>query len=492
MFDVEEFVTKPKTMLLAPAGYGKTYSIAKCLKYIQEKNLGKQLILTHTHAGIISIKEKLKKLEVAPSFFNVETISSFAQKYALSFCQNDSPNQDDSKNYYPFILKTAYNHLKMKPIRMVIIATYSGLFVDEYQDCVIDQHNLIMVLSELLPTHIVGDPLQGIFNFNGDLVALDDEGLFSEYIRNSQELETPWRWKNSGHDKLGLELKDVRNKLITNGNIDLKNYKTIESHVIADFYSNELSKNIYNILNHEQSLLFIDPISSSKNSRIDFIQRFKNIPILIESIDDKDFYKIANIIDNLSTEKFISEIKNILTILTTQSSVNEWFNDNGLKNKRNENDKILVSEISSIINKLKAGIDLILILDFINSFLKLPDVMCYRKDIRTSIMTVLKDAFNKKISVYEAMTSHRNIIRRVGRKIYGRCIGTTLLTKGLEFETVVLINAHNFPDIKNLYVALTRATKRLVIFSQSNIIPNAVLVSKQKKSKVKRKFKKIF
>jgi len=40
------------------------------------------------------------------------------------------------------------------------------------------------------------------------------------------------------------------------------------------------------------------------------------------------------------------------------------------------------------------------------------------------------------------MKKQKNILRRIGRKIFGKCMGTTLLTKGLEFDTVVILNAH--------------------------------------------------
>ena len=68
------------------------------------------------------------------------------------------------------------------------------------------------------------------------------------------------------------------------------------------------------------------------------------------------------------------------------------------------------------------------------------------------------------------MFEKRNHIRRVGRKLYGRCIGTTLLTKGLEFDTVIVLNAHEFTCPKNLYVALTRASKRLIVCTKNSIL----------------------
>lgn len=42
---------------------------------------------------------------------------------------------------------------------------YDHLIVDEYQDCTVGQHQMIMSLSTILHTHILGDPLQGIFDF---------------------------------------------------------------------------------------------------------------------------------------------------------------------------------------------------------------------------------------------------------------------------------------------------------------------------------------
>jgi len=68
------------------------------------------------------------------------------------------------------------------------------------------------------------------------------------------------------------------------------------------------------------------------------------------------------------------------------------------------------------------------------------------------------------------MKNIRNVKRRMGRKIKGKCIGTTLLTKGLEFDTVAILNAHEFDCPKNLYVALTRSSKRLIVFTNNKVL----------------------
>jgi len=68
------------------------------------------------------------------------------------------------------------------------------------------------------------------------------------------------------------------------------------------------------------------------------------------------------------------------------------------------------------------------------------------------------------------MKNIRNAKRRMGRKIKGKCIGTTLLIKGLEFDAVAILNAHKFSDPKNLYVALTRASRRLIVFTNNKVL----------------------
>jgi len=100
----------------------------------------------------------------------------------------------------------------------------------------------------------------------------------------------------------------------------------------------------------------------------------------------------------------------------------------------------------------------------------LPNIKCYRKDLFQSICKSLDDAEHDQSTVYDAMVGRRNIIRRMGRKVYGKCLGTTLLTKGLEFDTVVIMNIHKFTCPKNLYVALTRASKRLIIFTSTRTL----------------------
>lgn len=75
----QEIHSHKRLAVIAPAGCGKTETIVQAVSLSTER----QLILTHTHAGIKSILDRLKKYKVKPALFQVETISSFALRLSL-------------------------------------------------------------------------------------------------------------------------------------------------------------------------------------------------------------------------------------------------------------------------------------------------------------------------------------------------------------------------------------------------------------------------
>lgn len=471
MLDYENFISKSKSLVIAPAGYGKTHTIAESILYAE----GKQLILTHTHAGVASIKEKLIKNKVNKTLYNVETVSSFTQRYTNAFTTTeDIPNQEDSKSYYPFIIKEATRIVKIAVVADVIRNTYTGLFVDEYQDCTIEQHEFIVALANVLPTRILGDFLQGIFDFTGQMVNLEDNDLLEGFVENKYTLTTPWRWKKT-NEQLGESLKDIRARLIASEEIKLDVYKSIEfikiGHKdIRDFRS--IYYRAIRSLYKEESLLIIHPDSANIHSRLKFVKTFQNQFRLIESIDDNSFYNIAKQLDDSTIETLPVIIRNICLQLFNKTGINVWFNDKGLKKKTKDDDKRAVEPIKLLMDNLTKSdsINYQKVATLLNEVITLPKLNCYRKEIFKNICTALIQAHKEKITVYDAMLKNRNAVRMLGRKVYGKCLGTTLLTKGLEFDTVLVLHADSFTCPKNFYVAITRASKRLIIISQKERI----------------------
>jgi DNA helicase-2/ATP-dependent DNA helicase PcrA len=494
--DYHAFVSGRKTMLIAPAGYGKTHTIAECLKY----TIGKQLILTHTHAGVASIKEKIKKSDIGQKKYSIETISSFAQKYSHAFCTGKNIPDQEAKEYHAFVVRKAMEILASPTVKRVLAASYAGLFVDEYQDCAKDQHAMISALSVVLPTHILGDPMQGIFDFNGD--AVDFQTDLDEYIK-FPELSIPHRWYRDENSKgLGDMLKVYRDLLKLRQPISLTSSPDNGLYVMSvnpgDLFNPEspyakgLKKLIQNPDNQPEyeSLLVIVPeyVEVKDNdvrvpkgdikhraqirAQIDYSKSLR----LLEAIDDGSFYAIAKKADGLidgigrARKKTIRIRKDACDAIFNKTDLDVWFNNTGLKNKRSESDKKrsvkMQIKIEAFINTPSANNLHDVILEAKNG-LKLK----YKRDeIVFSFLQSLKEAEQSSISVYEAMKKRRNTIRRSGRKIHGKCIGTTLLTKGLEFDTVAILDAHRFECPKHLYVALTRCCKKLIIFTEQTTL----------------------
>lgn len=465
-------------MIIAPAGYGKTHTIMECLRMLEARK--KCLILTHTHAGVASIKEKIQKGNISSGIFTIDTISSFALRYSNAFHINkiEIPIAEDN-DYFNFAIDTAIKLFRTKPLKAVIKSSYSELLVDEYQDCTSLQHKMVLALSDILPTHILGDPLQGIFEFrNNTIVDMESDEEMQGLNQNAQTLDTPWRWNQHGSIELGQSLSQIRELLLNRSPINLTNFHPHINIIIEveNGYldpNNNSNKAIWREINnrHIDSLLLLHPISTSVYPRITFIQRFNNTVRLIESIDDKDFYVFSKHFDKQTGQNLIDKILDFTKKISSKTVIAQWFNDNGLlKNKRSPEDKVTSQKLREIVDFIIQQKSSKNIKDLINGIIQLPNNKCYRVELKKDMIKALELAHAEGNTIYESMKKNRDILRRVGRNIKGRCIGTTLLTKGLEFDVVIVLNAHLFSNPKHLYVALTRASKKLIVISQNSIL----------------------
>ena len=58
--ELNEIMKMPSAAVIAPAGHGKTEMIAELVQHAE----GKQLLLTHTNAGVDAIEKRLQKRKV--------------------------------------------------------------------------------------------------------------------------------------------------------------------------------------------------------------------------------------------------------------------------------------------------------------------------------------------------------------------------------------------------------------------------------------------
>lgn len=489
MIDWTDFIECKRGLLIAPAGHGKTTAIAECLLQCPEESC--QLILTHTHAGIASLRAKFMSKNIPTAKYQLETITGFAQRYVLGFLGVSALPDETDNSYFDEAVGKCHILLRSELVQTVIKTSYNGVFVDEYQDCTLDQHRMILELAKNLPLHLLGDPLQGIFSFETKPLVDFDRDL--ESFSRFNNLDYPWRWKNTNH-ALGQEILCIRECLGRHEAIELTDNPKSGLYIVpigSDVRDNYkiLSKQVRTHMSN--SMLIICPSYKEQykygktipkgnlKDRISIKQAidYQNEFIILDAIDSSDYYssakKIDKFIEQCSKGNRIKRVAHLYELLEdlhfNKTGLSDWISkkDNRIKDRKAKNAAIaknLKEKFSAFeSNPTLTGLD-----ELLSFIFSLPNIKCYHRSFYTAIRRSIHIAATNGTTIFEAMKMFRSRIRHQGRRIEGKCIGTTLLTKGLEFDTVIIWNAHKFEDEKNFYVAISRACKNLIILTETD------------------------
>lgn len=202
----------------APAGCGKTELIVSALR----RHAGPKpaLVLTHTNAGVAALRHRLSRHRVPQDRYRLSTIDGWAFRILKTFPARSgiAPAHFDLENArrdYPAIKAAIARLLIGRHIDEVLFASYSRVIVDEYQDCDPDQHAVVCHLATILPTVVLGDPMQEIFNWRSHHPDWDADVVGNFPL--VAELTRPWRWENAGAHELGAWLLEARRALKAGG-----------------------------------------------------------------------------------------------------------------------------------------------------------------------------------------------------------------------------------------------------------------------------------
>lgn len=466
---------KAKGYVIAPAGFGKTYLIAEAVKLSTDR----QLILTHTFAGVNSIKTKLNSLGVPSKKYQVDTIASWILRLCLAYPKTAGWTVEQPTGKQWGKLYSAGAGLLTKTfIKNILRCTYAGVYVDEYQDCNEQQHVLICTLAELLPCRILGDPLQAIFDFKIEQPPVDWDKHIYPHFTNLGELETPWRWKNAGAEALGLWLKEVRASLIAKTKINVK--APVPSGVIrvyssVDYLRSNQISSLYKFLDNDDSVIAIhggDAKSKNKthNLACSLAGKFSSI----EEVEGKTLTSFLKKFEAAKTVQaaFLLAIKfakdcctsvdKTLPAATKRGEVAKLTNATKYPGLLHISNDFLANPTSRNLRELFT-----LLKDN-------PDTSVYRRDLLYRFLHVLKIHIDGGASTLkDAFDVYQTDFRHSGRPIrHNKLIATTLLVKGLEYDHAVILDGDSL-STKDLYVALTRGSKSITIICNSNHLPTS-------------------
>jgi DNA helicase-2/ATP-dependent DNA helicase PcrA len=456
--------------ITAPAGCGKTHLIAETLR--NNSAAKPVLVLTHTNAGVASLRSKLDRLSVAPSKYRLSTIDGWAIRLASLFPKRsgiaaDTLRLTDPGQHYPLIRKAAYKLLKENHLSDILKASYSHLIVDEYQDCSSYQHAIVYYASKALKTCVLGDPLQAIFNFGSDGLA-DWENHVCKHFPIHTELDIPWRWVNAGCEPFGRWLLEVRGKLLSRQPIDLSAAPPEVQWVQLDGnddHSKLLKASREKPLNEDGGILIIgESINADSRYRI---ASAVHGAVTVEAVDLRDLTGFANRFV-LSNDTALAEIAAFAQILMTNVGANDLVTRvqtllKGTARKEPSD----VEKIAMHFFQAPTFANAIGLLVEIN---KQSCVRVYRPAIlRACIQAMQLCQSNSNLTFAEAAVRIREQNRILGRPLPKKAVGSTLLLKGLEADVAIVLNADKL-DARNLYVAMTRGCRKLVICSKSNVL----------------------
>jgi DNA helicase-2/ATP-dependent DNA helicase PcrA len=455
-----------KGVVEAPAGCGKTHLIAAAVSLEKER---RQLILTHTHAGVDALRKKLRNLGVAASMYHVDTIAGWSLRIAASF--PDTSGLATSKpvgREWDTVYRSAARLLSLRPYQEILRASYGGIFVDEYQDCSVVQHNLVLALVNLLPCRVLGDPLQGIFDFVRDTPAVQWDEHVTPFFDKLISPSVPWRWRDK-NPRLGEWLLEVRDDLIEGREVNLEGAPLTWVQLSSTSPGPERRRVCYrSIGNRNDSVVAILKIDKQCHR---FTRYLRGTFSCVEAIDCKDLLKAAKAIGSAKGKKRAVEVINFASNCMTQvpslcKTIHTAYENDRAPTPRKDDGKRLLEAISPVTED-ESPASILRALEYLKG---LPDVVVSRRELLSEMKRSLREFSTGRHSTLEdAAWDARSRTRRIGRPMAQRCVATTLLVKGLEFDHAILLDADSL-DSKNLYVALTRGSKSLTVISKSLVL----------------------
>ncbi|HCD1365471.1 TPA: AAA family ATPase [Klebsiella variicola subsp. variicola] len=461
-----------KGYVIAPAGYGKTHLIALAVR----TSVGRQLILTHTFAGVNSIKTKMTALGVPVSKYQVDTIASWSLRLCLAYPKTSGwETENPTSKQWNKLYGSCSGLLEKRFIRNIVASTYDGVYVDEYQDCSDSQHLLVCALAEFLPCRILGDPMQAIFDF-GEGKLVDWPASVYPTFDCLGQLDTPWRWMNAGMPELGAWLKEVRNKIEQGQQIDLLTGPppcVVRVYSKPEYLLSKQYSSLCDLLGHKGSVIALhggDQQSKNKTHQLarTMAGRFSSI----EEVEGKDLHIFLKKLGAAKTaqagfllavvfaKKCFTGVDKTLTAGTKNGEVAK-------QTKVTKYPMILHAANGYLSNPTSSQLK-----SFFLALKANPETSIYRRDLLYRFLNVLKMHIEvKEETLSETANTYQREMRHKGRPlIHQKLIGTTLLVKGLEYDHAVILDA-DVLDAKHLYVAMTRGSKSLTIIGTGRYLP---------------------
>jgi len=455
-------------LVTSPAGCGKTHLISESVKH--HTDIKPILVLTHTNAGVAALRGRFNKAGIPSKCYRLSTLDGFAMRLVGNFPARSGLNPDilkleNPKRDYKAIKKAACNLLREGHLQEILVASYARLIVDEYQDCCVQQHNFVTFIASVLPTCILGDPLQAVFGWLGLPNWKTDVCTTFPTVA---ELSTPWRWRNAGTEEFGHWLLDVRRKLLNQESIDFEDSPEevtwVDLAAAENCYACQLTAARTPAPNPKGSVLIIG--NSLKPEAHRKIASQTPGAVTIENVSLDDLIHFAQHFD-CSSPSALEQVLNFSEKVMRNVSRQRFLKR--IDSLENGRAKIAASNAESAALRFKSNPSPSTAIDLLVELNKDISVSSHRPLVlRACIKALSTCSCTDDGSFYDAAICAREQNRILGRVLPKRAVGSTLLLKGLESDAAVVLNAADH-NANSLYVAMTRGSKKLTICSHVTV-----------------------
>jgi hypothetical protein len=452
--------------LIAPAGHGKTELICDLVK----GSGGKVLVLTHTRAGVAAIRQRLRKKKVKPSDVTVSTIAGYCERWASSYPYrsgyNDYSTMRSEKQkegeYYRLLYESATALVAKGWAQKVLACTYAMVVVDEYQDCILVQQDFVLALSQNVTLRVLGDPLQGIFYWvKGESIVNWRDLPFPSRTYESR----PWRWINNGTEELGKSISAIRLQLekTLEGRpveINLASYASTihllpKDSVFAGALPHEIARS--------SSVLYLTKHPKQQRAMAKRYPGFQ----CEERLDPEELETLAHVVDNRTgcdlALRAICFCESCFTGITTnlKSHIARLKSGNCDFSRIKKNPRV-----SEALTSIVESGGPLAVANLLRALLVNQSFRVYRRLLVSTAISMLNYAAENEIPAEKALKEERLSAGFRNSKGMTRVSSRTVLSKGLEYETVV-VDAASITDPRDFYVAISRCVRNLYIVTDN-------------------------
>lgn len=463
-----QLLAATRGVVTAPAGCGKTHLIGIALRsYTGAKPV---LILTHTNAGVAAMRDRLQRASVDTRKYRLSTIDGWLMRLIATFPARSghAPKLLDvrsPRNDYPEIRQRALALLTAGHVSDVIRSSYAHLIVDEYQDCSVTQHRIMQHLTALLPSCVLGDPMQAIFNFSEPVAHWDNE--VRSHFQEHAYLTTPWRWRNAGAEPLGQWLLHVRDQLAQGRPIDIRQGPSKHVTWIATDAQQGAQRRLQAASTKpavgDHRVLVIGDAMRIESRHM--MAASTPGAVVVEAVDLKELVAFAEkfTLTSASTEILLTFAERMLTHSSANDMLRriETLSAGRARKPANSAEQAALDFMAT--PSWDAAVKVLLTLH------EQPQSRVVRPAIFFAAIKALRRTQTCQETFVESAIAVREESRLFGRPLPKRGVGSTLLLKGLEAEVAVILEGDNL-DRLNLYVAMTRGSMQLVVCSEDPVL----------------------